>query len=290
MMNRELRLQYLMLEDSYRNLEKRVAELETEMKLKNLLGVKEKLENTSISLFLLRKDRERLSEELGLDMEDYDSVKSFGEEALEHLVYECKDVIDGLQEGMRESLKAEFSPVILDVSKREETSGVSLGLSGLGTGEGIKEPAVVKEIVKKRTRRTKAEMQALREEKERLAKGKAEEKESVVVESGLSSESLESSVSSETVSAVSSVGSEPVSAVTAKAESTKVETAASNSNPVSIESASAVTAKTESVAETQSKATVEVKNAANSDISHLNQQEVATTEFKDMDAVLSMWG
>ena len=279
MMNRELRLQYLMLEDSYRNLEKRVAELETEMKLKNLLGVKEKLENTSISLFLLRKDRERLSEELGLDMEDYDSVKSFGEEALEHLVYECKDVIDGLQEGMRESLKAEFSPVILDVSKREETSGVSLGLSGLGTGEGIKEPAVVKETVKKRTRRTKAEMQALREEKERLAKGKAEEKESVVVERGLSSESLESSV-----------GSEPVSAVTAKAESTKVETAASNSSPVGSESASAVTAKTESVAETQSKVPVEVKNAANSDISHLNQQEVATTEFKDMDAVLSMWG
>ena len=279
MMNRELRLQYLMLEDSYRNLEKRVAELETEMKLKNLLGVKEKLENTSISLFLLRKDRERLSEELGLDMEDYDSVKSFGEEALEHLVYECKDVIDGLQEGMRESLKAEFSPVILDVSKREETSGVSLGLSGLGTGEGIKEPAVVKETVKKRTRRTKAEMQALREEKERLAKGKAEEKESVVVERGLSSESLESSV-----------GSEPVSAVTAKAESTKVETAASNSSPVGSESASAVTAKTESVAETQSKVPVEVKNAANKDISHLNQQEVATTEFKDMDAVLSMWG
>ena len=279
MMNRELRLQYLMLEDSYRNLEKRVAELETEMKLKNLLGVKEKLENTSISLFLLRKGRERLSEELGLDMEDYDSVKSFGEEALEHLVYECKDVIDGLQEGMRESLKAEFSPVILDVSKREETSGVSLGLSGLGTGEGIKEPAVVKETVKKRTRRTKAEMQALREEKERLAKGKAEEKESVVVERGLSSESLESSV-----------GSEPVSAVTAKAESTKVETAASNSSPVGSESASAVTAKTESVAETQSKVPVEVKNAANSDISHLNQQEVATTEFKDMDAVLSMWG
>lgn len=94
MTEHELRMQYLILEDNYRKLENRVAELELNLKLNKYLGLEEKVTNTSISLFLLRRDREKLSNDLGISVSDYASVKSFGEEALEHLIYEYSDVLD----------------------------------------------------------------------------------------------------------------------------------------------------------------------------------------------------
>ena len=48
---RELQMKYLILEDSYRKLEERVAKLEVDLALKDMLGMGEKLKNTSISLF-----------------------------------------------------------------------------------------------------------------------------------------------------------------------------------------------------------------------------------------------
>lgn len=94
MTEHELRMQYLILEDNYRKLEQRISELEISLKLNKYLGLDEKVTNTSISLFLLRRDRERLSNDLGINVSDYASVKSFGEEALENLIYNCSDVLD----------------------------------------------------------------------------------------------------------------------------------------------------------------------------------------------------
>ena len=94
MTERELQMKYLILEDSYRKLEERVTKLEVDLELKNMLGIQEKFKNTSISLFLLRKDRERLAQDLGLSVETYESSKSLGESALEELIYNNKDVLN----------------------------------------------------------------------------------------------------------------------------------------------------------------------------------------------------
>lgn len=106
MTEHELRMQYLILEDNYRKLENRVAELELNLKLNKYLGLEEKFTNTSISLFLLRKDREKLSNDLGISISDYASVKSFGEEALESLIYEYSDILEDFkQSNLDESIK-----------------------------------------------------------------------------------------------------------------------------------------------------------------------------------------
>lgn len=94
MTERELQMKYMILEDSYRLLEERVSKLEVDLSLKNMLGVQEKLKNTSISLFLLRKDRERLANDLGLDVAEYQSSKSLGESAFEELLYNNQDAIN----------------------------------------------------------------------------------------------------------------------------------------------------------------------------------------------------
>lgn len=113
MTEHELRMQYLILEDNYRKLESRVAELELNLKLNKYLGLEEKVTNTSISLFLLRKDREKLSNDLGISVSDYASVKSFGEEALESLIYEYSDILDTF----KQSNLDENSEEIIDTDK-----------------------------------------------------------------------------------------------------------------------------------------------------------------------------
>ena len=117
---RELQMKYLILEDSYRKLEERVAKLEVDLALKDMLGMGEKLKNTSISLFLLRKDRERLASDLGLSTSDYMSAKSLGESALESLIYENKDVLNELKMSLSASESLEHIEYKDIDSKKED--------------------------------------------------------------------------------------------------------------------------------------------------------------------------
>ena len=90
----KLRIEYMELEEQYRKLEKRVAELEAEFEVGIRMGTMEKIKNTSVSLFLLRRDRERLASELGLPIVDYEKAKSLIENELEAVLYENQDIIN----------------------------------------------------------------------------------------------------------------------------------------------------------------------------------------------------
>lgn len=205
---RELQMKYLLLEDSYRKLEERVAKLEVDLALREMLGMNEKLKNTSISLFLLRKDRERLASDLGLDVSDYVSTKSLGESALESLIYENKDVLNELSESLELSEETdnekfnseklviekpvlEVSEVISEIEKSEINENLESSQEIINNNELEKENSVssttfipkslntendevsssVKKPVTKRGRKSKAEKEA--EEKQKI---EAEEK------------------------------------------------------------------------------------------------------------------
>ena len=78
----KLRIEYMMLEGQYRKLEERIEKIEAELEVGLELGVIERIKNTSVSLFLLRRDRERLADELGLPITDYASARSLIEKVL----------------------------------------------------------------------------------------------------------------------------------------------------------------------------------------------------------------
>lgn len=231
MTDRELQMQFLMLEDSYRKLEEKVAKLEVEIGLKRMLGVQEQLKNTSISLFLLRKDRERLSKGLGLDISEYKSAKSIGEEALEELIYNCKDV---LAELTRET-ESVFSPVILDIDGKEDkvekpkrrVTRKARKEDSLNEGNKVIEHLDLEEVVADHTDKVKEPIQSQAAQEVITSKGTEQG-----AEQGI------------------------------------------------IQGATQVIEKEEEVVH---------KTVSNSNIEHLNNENVAVDSFEDMDAVLGMW-
>lgn len=132
----ELQIKFMMLEDSYRKLEERIGHIETDLLLNQQLGFTEKVTNTSISLFLLRKDRERLASELGLPVNEYTSVKSFGEDALESLLYNHSDILSEFTKTsgyieeiekpvFNDSVGNKTEPVVLTSMKPEEVESIT---------------------------------------------------------------------------------------------------------------------------------------------------------------------
>ena len=118
----KLRIEYMQLEEQYRKLEKRVAELEAEFEVGIRMGTMEKIKNTSVSLFLLRRDRERLASELGLPIVDYEKAKSLIENELEEVLYENQDIIN-IFESQGNAVAEESANDVVSTSK--ESSGIA---------------------------------------------------------------------------------------------------------------------------------------------------------------------
>ena len=114
----KLRIEYMMLEGQYRKLEERIEKIEAELEVGLELGVIERIKNTSVSLFLLRRDRERLAEELGLPITDYASARSLIEDELEKVLLDNQDIL-GL-------FKAEATPASSISGSTSENGGDAL--------------------------------------------------------------------------------------------------------------------------------------------------------------------
>lgn len=252
MTERELQLRFLMLEDSFRKLEDKVAKLEVDIELKRMLGVSEQLKNTSISLFLLRRDRERLSKDLGLDISEYTSVKSVGEEALEELIYNYKDVLLELSREVNEAKEVEpvFSPVILDIENDRADK------------------------VKKAEKAEKVEGIEKVEKKRAVKKAAKAEDKGVGIKLNMMSDVVEDLHTQK-----EGVGK------TVQVQNQENKQESNNQEPVGVvHSQVTMQATVEQGAELKSHTTV-----ATSSIEHLNDGTVATESFDDLDAALNMW-
>jgi len=128
----KLRVEYMLLEEQYRKLEQRVAEMEAEFEVGVQLGTIEKIKNISVSLLLLRKDRERLASELGLSIADYTSAKTLIEDELERVIYENRDIINQLTGGQNTGVPE---------GKVVESGVVEVNYSNVGDKGGVGEVA-----------------------------------------------------------------------------------------------------------------------------------------------------
>ena len=159
----KLRVEYMLLEEQYRKLEQRVAEMEAEFEVGVQLGTIEKIKNISVSLLLLRKDRERLASELGLSIADYTSAKTLIEDELERVIYENRDIINqltgGQNTGVPEGKVVESGVVEVNYSNVGDKGGVeAVANSSTPTATTATVPTDVTPILpKKRGRRKKTE-------------------------------------------------------------------------------------------------------------------------------------